>query len=387
MRGRIDHFSNPTSTKKQFVAWEELTGAYAPTYKLFNIGAPVKTLEYEIAIEEETVVTGTLGLVAWDDTDTTGLSVSAALAWALTNYAVIKVDNEIVAVKSVDRVANTIEVYARGMWDTVAASHLAGASVLILGFNMPRWVKDIEANFKEQVVDWNIVGKYTVPALSYTKEAMLEMRNYYDADGFNSFIATKMLEKDKDLIESMNKLVIHGTRERGTETSPSQTRWLLEEAKIRGNYVPAFGALTSLKKFDDALTASRNKKGKANILLVSSDVYDLFQGLGAVENQKPQILDRLNVEIGEKVLTVFTKIGQLSLVLDLDMPTGTALVFNQADISLHPFVGFTIPGWDRKTAQESTRNDQAFLYDTISQVGTLFKNSNKNMTIIEGITA
>jgi hypothetical protein len=73
--------------------------------------------------------------------------------------------------------------------------------------------------------------------------------------------------------------------------------------------------------------------------------------------------------------------------MDLDFPTGTAVFLNTADISLHPFEGFTTPGGDRTTAQESARNDQAFTYDSLTQFGTLYRNSNKNMTIITGVTA
>jgi len=78
---------------------------------------------------------------------------------------------------------------------------------------MPRGVKDIEANFKEQKIDFNVVGKYTVPSLKYTKEQLTENRKYYGEAGSKDFISEQILEKDKDLLKTTNKLLIHGTRE------------------------------------------------------------------------------------------------------------------------------------------------------------------------------
>jgi asparagine synthetase A len=74
---------------------------------------------------------------------------------------------------------------------------------------MPRWVKDIEANYKAQVVDWNFVGKYTVPSLKFTKEALVEARSYYGEGGKADYVSDQILEKDKDLLRTVNKLLLN----------------------------------------------------------------------------------------------------------------------------------------------------------------------------------
>jgi hypothetical protein len=66
-----------------------------------------------MAKEDETTFSGAIGATNWNATDTTALPISTALEGAITNYAVLKVENEIVVVKSVDRTAHTIEVYKR----------------------------------------------------------------------------------------------------------------------------------------------------------------------------------------------------------------------------------------------------------------------------------
>ena len=74
---------------------------------------------------------------------------------------------------------------------------------------MPRGVKDIESNYKAQVIDWNFCGKYTVPALKYNREQMTENRKYYGEAGMADYVAEQILEKDKDLLRTVNKLIIY----------------------------------------------------------------------------------------------------------------------------------------------------------------------------------
>ena len=103
-----------------------MLGIDAASYKLFNIGAPLTNLKYETAIKDETVFAGAIGDGAgagWDATATTGLAISAALAGIITNYAVLKVGNELVVVKSVNRTANTVDVFKRGAGETTGAIH------------------------------------------------------------------------------------------------------------------------------------------------------------------------------------------------------------------------------------------------------------------------
>jgi hypothetical protein len=51
------------------------------------------------------------------------LPISSALANIITNYTVLKIEDELVVVKSVDRNANTIEVYDRGYGSTTGVAH------------------------------------------------------------------------------------------------------------------------------------------------------------------------------------------------------------------------------------------------------------------------
>jgi hypothetical protein len=103
---------------KQFLGWEYALNDKALALKtavlrLYNIGAAVNSMKVEIETEDQTPTGGLIG--TWSNgTTTTALPVSADLAGKITNYTVLKVENELVVVKSVDRVGNTIDVYKRG---------------------------------------------------------------------------------------------------------------------------------------------------------------------------------------------------------------------------------------------------------------------------------
>ena len=387
---KINHFANAATITTAFLAWEDMLEVEAPTYKLFRVWPSVNTLKVETAVADETVFSGAIGngTVGWvDGTATTGLNISAALALVITNYTVLQVEDEIVVVKSVDRAANTIEVFKRGAGETTGLLHADGVTAEVLGFNMPRGVKDIESNYKEQVIDWNSVGKYTIPALTFTKEALTEARGFYGKQGKEDYVSSQILEKDKDLIRTMNKLMLKGTREMGAdETEPGMTRGLLEEATLKGNVSTTFGAIATVKKISDACTASRNKNGKANFILCSPASYDDIQALADVETDLPRPLERLGLELGSKVKAIHTKVGRLVPIMDTDMDDDKMVIGNNADFSIHPFEGFTLPGGDWTVAQASSRNDQEFTYDSICQFVSYFKNSNKNLTIITGVT-
>ena len=91
--------------------------------------------------------------------------------------------------------------------------------------------------------------------------------------------------------------------------------------------------------------------------------------------------------LGATVAGLSTKVGLLTPVLDTSFPDDKIVICNSEDLHWSPLVGFTAPGADRTIAQESTRNDQAFTVDSIAQGATWYTNSNRNMSIMVGVTA
>jgi len=79
-------------------------------------------------------VTGTVadgGGTGWNDSDTTDLPLPAAFIALVTVGDVVKVESKHVVVKSVDRTANTIDVWKRGSGGTTAAAHVDTTAMTI----------------------------------------------------------------------------------------------------------------------------------------------------------------------------------------------------------------------------------------------------------------
>lgn len=96
--------------------------------------------------------------------------------------------------------------------------------------------------------------------------------------------------------------------------------------------------------------------------------------------------DRLQMILGSSVSAIVTKVGTLIPVLDLNFPDDKMIALNSNDLFWAPLAGFEAPGADRTTVQESTRNNQAFESDSLTQGVAYYLNTNRNMTIWTGIT-
>ena len=377
---------------EQFVGWEttisdrELAMKTA-TLRLFNIGAEVESMEVEVEEMEATPQSGLIwdGTDGWNDNATTGLPISAGLAGVLTNYAVLQVEDELVVVKSVDRTANTIEVYQRGYGSTTAAAHDNWVEAFITGYNYVVWVKNIESRVIWEQTFKYFVAKNTVPSVSFTKEDLNIKRKKYWEQGQMTYVNAQLDRMDKDLLITMNKALITHSGQKGTKDKPWMFVGIIEEMLTRGNVVTSFGAITDTEKLNDALTASRNKGWEANVIIVSPANYDAINKLANTETQV-NVPDRLQVVLWASVSAISTKVGMLIPVMDLSFPDDKIVICNTADLYWAPLTWFTLPWADREIAQESTRNNQSFTADSITQWVTYYFNTNRNGSIFTGVT-
>jgi len=97
----------------------------------------LRDYRFEIYDRSRTALTGVIGNGAgtgWaDGVDTTDLPMTANAVAILTVGDVVKVENEYVVVKSVDRTGNTIDVWARGAGGTTGAAHTDTTAFTIIG--------------------------------------------------------------------------------------------------------------------------------------------------------------------------------------------------------------------------------------------------------------
>lgn len=135
--GQYDYFSDPVTMRQPVIMGIAKTIAMGPYEGAFyqSMTAPeikLESKEFEVYTRTDFLRDGVIGSTAWDNTTTTGLSISADAAKSLTIGHVLKVDDEYVIVKSVNRDANTIDVRGRGAGDTTPAAHNAGAQFKVV---------------------------------------------------------------------------------------------------------------------------------------------------------------------------------------------------------------------------------------------------------------
>jgi hypothetical protein len=72
--------------------------------------------------------------------------------------------------------------------------------------------------------------------------------------------------------------------------------------------------------------------------------------------------------------------------MDLSFPDDKIVICNSANLYWAPLVGFEVPGADRTVAQDSTRNNQAFNVDSLTQGATYYFNTNRDVTILTNVS-
>lgn len=390
---KINPFAPAALEEKAFLGWSDAItdkelALKTATLRMFNIGAAVNTMEVEIEKSDDLPVSWVIwnGIGwGWNASDTTGLAITADLAGKITNYTVLFVEAELVVVKSVDRGADTIDVYARWYGWTTGAIHADTTVADITGYNYVVWAKDIEARVIGESTNAYYVAKPTVPAVSFTKEDLGIKRKAYGQAGQLDYVNAQIDKMDKDLLIQMNRgLVFHGGQ-KATATAPWMNVGILAEAQTNGIINTSTGIIT-LATLDTALTPSRNRGGSANVIVMSAANFDIVMNLANAANITVNVPDRLQLTLGNSVKAIVTKVGTLIPVLDLSYPDDKVVICNTSDLFYAPLVGFEVPWADRTVAQESTRNDQAFTVDSIAQGVSYYYNSSKNMTILTGVT-
>jgi len=211
-------------------------------------------------------------------------------------------------------------------------------------------------------------------------------RKAYGEAGQMDYVNAQIDKMDKDLLINLNKSLIYHAGEKPANGNPGMVVGLVAEALTNGNIVTTFGAITSAEKLNDALTASRNKGGSADTIICGPTVYDDIQKLANANGIIVNVPNRLELVLGASVKAIATKVGTLIPVLDINFPDDKVVVCNSANLYRAPLAGFEVPGADRTIAQESTRNNQAFTVDSLTQGAAYYFNSNRDMTILTGVT-
>lgn len=192
----------------------------------------VDNFKFEIYDRSRTALTGTIGTGAgtgWvDAVDTSDLPMTAAAVGILTVGDVMQIENEQVIVSSVDRVANTINLFGRGHASSTAASHADTTAFTVIG----KAINDTDLKNVESFSE--LSGIYT----NYT-QTIVEIIQQTFTDEIQ---ARKAFEQKPQLIkEAMDRMFrklsltsIKGRKSIGTASVPQTTAGILHQLSDGG---------------------------------------------------------------------------------------------------------------------------------------------------------
>lgn len=291
---------------------------FGRVWELFGArAAAITTDEFEILKRQYTkpnitVTAGGAGL-DWDNAaDITALPVTAADAAIITKGDVLLVDDEIVVIKSVDRGANTIDVFERGAGETTAAVHGVGAvDVLIIGNANIEGTVDVEAMVEETDV-------YTNYCQLVEEKIDLTKADSDQARKTNQTVETYENEAMLRVKRKLARSSIHGTARVGSKTIAAMTRGLLGWLNLSDGLKTAVGGAFTQLVLDNQLNVIRLEGGTPNAIVMSVGNKRVFNAFTSADSVNQDVKDRTTGRIVETYIA--DGLGDLPVVVDLDMP-------------------------------------------------------------------
>jgi len=218
-----------------------------------GMGAPqigIDTIDFEVYSRSKTARAGTTG--AWaDGVATTNLPIDATSIKGLTVGHVLKIESEVVVVKSANKTANTIDVYARGAAGTTGAAHVNGTAYKVIGYaGKDTELKNVESVFESTGFYTNFVQTVFETLDWETKGALLRRKGL----GNNNIISILTQEASFRVAEMLATMAVLGEKQAGSKTgTPYMSAGLYSQlADDAGGTRPvlsynAAGALTETK--------------------------------------------------------------------------------------------------------------------------------------------
>ena len=308
----------PNQAKEFGVVWD-----------LFSQRAtPFTTDAYKILTRSYTapeVVLGTAGGSDWGSTSATAsLPVTSGTIDRITVGDILLVDAEIVVVKTVNRGANTIDVYERGAGDTAGATHATSAVAKIIGSAH----EEGKVNGEALAEDTSVVDNYC-----QIVEEIVDLSKE-DSDQARQMGITADTLKAEALDRVMRKLArsaVYGVSRQGTSTIPAMTRGLISHLRdLSGAIKTAVGGAFTETALKNILDDVRKAGGTVNAIVMSvkqKRVFNTFTGASATQFNVGQ-------RVGGLVLDGYMAdgFGLIPAIVDIDMPDDMVAVVNTAKL-------------------------------------------------------
>ena len=299
------------------------------TWDLFPEVSPIDTEKFKWFDAKSNALEGEVRTGGWNISDTTGLVITDATAAVINVGDEIRVNDEWMVVKAVDRTGGsaTIDVYARGHGGSTASVHAATDVIYIVGNGHVEGTVDGDSIIEDNVERVNYFQLIEEP-LSITHTA--KNQKYEDVED-------KMLEaRRKAMSRAMRKLngsCLFGVAAAGSLTTPRTTggiRYFLESNAdaINTNVAGAFTE-TALKS---TLLEIAKRGGTPNVILCSPEVKSVINGFNAAASAGVQTRVGREENVAGTIVDFYEGegVGRLQVIADplLRSAHGEAYILN-----------------------------------------------------------
>jgi hypothetical protein len=302
---------------------------------------------------------------------TTALPMAAAYNAGLTVGHVLKVDSEIVVVKSVNRGANTIDVFARGAAGTTAAAHTTGAAFTVIGFAG----RDVDLKNAESVSEASLKCPNYIQTiyemLDWTKGAELTRQGL----SAENVIAILRQEAGFRVAGMLSNMAINGVKQLGTASIPYMTSGLLaslEDTASASRPVQRYNA--SAAAIDETkLCAALDQvfaTGSPDSILLSLYNANKFKAFVGAGKDVTIATDRMDTGAGRSIDHYDYNGVRLDLVIDADMPNDKIAIVTTADLKKGWLEGDMLttkeePTLSSREKRESIQGSIGFLVENV----------------------
>jgi hypothetical protein len=351
------------------------------------MGAPpeaIKQKEYEMPSRTKTLRSGKI-TAPWPANSTTGLPVPAQYIKGLTISHQIQIDDEIVIVSAVNRAANTIDVFARGMCGTTPTTHGPGEEFDVIGSAG----RDVDLHNVESTSESTIVRNNYVQTvfeiIEWEKSAELERRGIENS----SLVFNARKESLLEALRKLSKAAVRGRKNKGSASQPFTSNGLLAALKDTGkdNDCPikvfnANNAPLNETMLHDALDMVFDYGSPDTIILNSRTArrFKAFLGAGDQGIQTIVHTDRADTGVGRHITHYDYNGSSLRLLIDRDMPESKIAVVTAQDLK---------KGWLEddalKLVTEPAKNSRLHKESIQGTIGFLVENVGYNHILIENL--
>lgn len=302
-----------------------MANEFGKVWDLFNNRpTPFITDEFEVLVRNYTTpevsVQASGDGADWDTTDdVTALPVDSSYIDRITVGDVLKVESEIVVVKSVDRSGNTIDVYERGAGESTAVAHGHASAIT---------AKVVGNAHEEGKVDAEAMAEGTTKFTNYTQlvEEVIDLSKA-DTDQARKVGLTADILRTEAVDRVMRDLArsaIEGVSRAPASGQPSMTRGLLRWLGLSAGIKTAVGGAFTETALKAIIQDVRLAGGTVNYIAMSPANKVLFNNFSSADSITVDNSARYTGRVLDGYLA--DGFGIIPVVVDLDMPNDQVAV-------------------------------------------------------------